>query len=839
MRLSGLRALLVCAGVQACTSAGCTDSSPLPQPPPPVAAAPKPAAASLSETSLNFGSVDCGTEAPKKELTIRNTGGEPLSYKADVQPPGAFALVGSTDGTIPAGGSAKVTVSAAAIPASATAGTVSTAALLLTTSDAAKASTSLPLTITAAGATFALTPAAADFGEFPVNAQAPAISWTLENTGNKAATVTFGALPSADFGLEYSGYPTPAAVKAHAKLSGKALFRASGIGVKGGDVPLSVSGATCGQSVKQLSIKGFGTSGVIGVSPGTLDFGRVDCGTTGVALSFTVANTGNFAATWSVTAGKRASSPYIVSPSSGILPPNTLTTVTVTPKPIPQTSALTDNFYGDTLTVTSNAPGDAPKTVTLLEGAQGAILAFAAPTASFPNGRLGGVAQTTGVTLHNTGNVAANVTLATTAAPTFRITPATETPVAPGGQLDASLVFNMPMAMATVRDVVSVSTSTAVCSPLPSAVAVTGVVSGIATPTMISTGGNFNRGTFNPSSCIVLGEGNVACWGSNNFGQLGDGTLVPRGRPALTVGIEHATRVVSAQDHNCALTSDGAVYCWGGNERGQIGDGANGNQPTPVSMIATGATAIAADHRETCAIADGLVKCWGSRGMGRGGARYMVPTTQDFPVATYTEVAAAGGSVCALTSAGDVYCAGVNGRGQLGSGELRDSFSLTANQVLDVANAVAIEGGAAGNRSGTFCAVINDGTVKCWGDGNACKNGAAADSCGTDVRMTRGTVIPGLSSVAAIAVGASHACALTSAKEVLCWGNNVLGQLGRGTIGQRRANPNWGAPPAVVPGITDVSAIGAGGSRTCALDGAGKAHCWGGGSASPVLVTGF
>ena len=88
--------------------------------------------------------------------------------------------------------------------------------------------------------------------------------------------------------------------------------------------------------------------------------------------------------------------------------------------------------------------------------------------------------------------------------------------------------------------------------------------------------------------CVLHRGGAVSCWGENDAGQVGDGTTRFRSRPVRVSGIDDAVDIsVSAgsaevDPHSCALLTSGSVYCWGGNEYGQLGDGSLRDRDTPV-----------------------------------------------------------------------------------------------------------------------------------------------------------------------------------------------------------------------------------------------------------------
>ena len=127
-------------------------------------------------------------------------------------------------------------------------------------------------------------------------------------------------------------------------------------------------------------------------------------------------------------------------------------------------------------------------------------------------------------------------------------------------------------------------------------------------------------------TCAVTGAGGVKCWGNNSFGELGDGTTTDRLTPAAVSGLDaEVTAVAAGNGHTCALTDVGGVVCWGGNQAGQLGDGTLSNRHTPgdVSELTAGVSAIAANLAHTCAVTgSGEVRCWGYNLGGQLGLPY-------------------------------------------------------------------------------------------------------------------------------------------------------------------------------------------------------------------------
>ena len=172
--------------------------------------------------------------------------------------------------------------------------------------------------------------------------------------------------------------------------------------------------------------------------------------------------------------------------------------------------------------------------------------------------------------------------------------------------------------------------------------------------------------------CTVTVRDDVKCWGSNDYGQLGDGTTIRRDAsvaPILTGAVQVAVGTV----HSCARMTDGTVQCWGQSRLYDDAGAAVRNTPHPVAGL-SGIVELVAQNQQTCARSqDGFVWCWGDNTWGELGDGTMLARSAPTRVpnlATVASIAMGTRHTCALLQDSSVWCWGDNSYGQLGDGTL-------------------------------------------------------------------------------------------------------------------------------------------------------------------------
>ncbi len=308
----------------------------------------------------------------------------------------------------------------------------------------------------------------------------------------------------------------------------------------------------------------------------------------------------------------------------------------------------------------------------------------------------------------------------------------------------------------------------------------------------------------------------ATAWGGNEHGQLGDGaTGEAVDSPVAVSGLNEVVGVSAGNEHSMALLGDHTVMAWGENGHGQLGDGTTTDSEVPVEVTGLSeVSAISAGAQHSLALlSSGDVMAWGANYVGQLGDGS--ETDSDVPVRVsevsgVRSISAGGAHSLALLNGGSVMAWGWNGSGQLGDGsEANSDVPVGLNGLSEV---VAVSAGEAHS-----LALLKSGTVMAWGSDYYGQLGDGSSETQSDVPVA----VHGLSEVTAIAAGGSHSLALLKDGKVMAWGDNETGQLGDGSEGQ------FSDVPVEVKGLSEVTAIAAGGSHSLALLKDGKVMVWG------------
>lgn len=288
-------------------------------------------------------------------------------------------------------------------------------------------------------------------------------------------------------------------------------------------------------------------------------------------------------------------------------------------------------------------------------------------------------------------------------------------------------------------------------------------------------------------ACGVTTTGRTYCWGSNDYGELGNGdnSGFAREFPTRIATTVKMKQVTTGAYHACALSVDGAAYCWGLNAFGQLGNGTYDAEFRPHAMPAP--------------VAGGRV---------------------------FTSLSAGYLHTCGIVTSGAAYCWGDNEATQLGSGGTE-----TCTLPTDVGSKAypcgrvprIVNGGASFSviAAGTYhsCGVSTTGDAVCWGDNSIGQRGLGfADT----VTRLESTIVSGGRKYSTITSGDGFSCALATGGQAWCWGYNEVASLGIGS-GDTLPHPT----PLQVVGGAGLTSIAASWYHVCGTNSSGAALCWG------------
>jgi alpha-tubulin suppressor-like RCC1 family protein len=267
------------------------------------------------------------------------------------------------------------------------------------------------------------------------------------------------------------------------------------------------------------------------------------------------------------------------------------------------------------------------------------------------------------------------------------------------------------------------------------------IVAGISGAQTLAVGSGF---------ACAAGVSGLSCWGRNDLGQLGRGTVTAVAEPAARVDLERSALALAARSHACAVLDNGALRCWGSNDRRAISmdDGT---------------------EAETCRA--------GSNGCFSKPRAIMFDTSDGGAPPVAKSVAIADGVTCVLDAAGALFCGGTTKYGGTATGDGGNGVRFIT-RIASVPPVAHVAGGAS-----HLCAIATDGSTFCWGTSGLGQLGTGvpvADECyaGDPKCAAKPIRATGADGVEKLAAGADFVVASTR-DGILGWGFNVFGQTGR------------------------------------------------------------
>ena len=333
---------------------------------------------------------------------------------------------------------------------------------------------------------------------------------------------------------------------------------------------------------------------------------------------------------------------------------------------------------------------------------------------------------------------------------------------------------------------------------------------------------------------LFLIDSNDDVWavGSNQYGQLGDGSTIDRTVFQKIAGISDVQSVSCSSGHCLALTKDGMVWAWGNNDYNQIERGLGEVVMTPTKLNntinhVTGTLAAGKGH--SLVIEDGMIYASGKGTDGQLGnddqydsasvTQVLAPASITDPFTDIKAVAAGNGFSLALRTDSTLWAWG------------KDIRYLTEQRYNTIDRPIQIIQGNGWLLSGIisisakndhWLALTKDGTVWAWGENGDGQLGigSTTDKFDRIVNVESAEGISNLHDVVAISAGGSHSLALKADGTVWAWGNNEYGQLGNGQTADALL-------PVQITGLTDVIEISAGESHSMARKADGTVWTWG------------
>jgi hypothetical protein len=422
------------------------------------------------------GLINCGGQAPPKEITMRNPTSGIINFSAKLIAGADLYKINPESGGVQPGRDATITITPNPVPQESEVTPDLYAGTLEITNDIQKQvndpPTNVRLHLTARGTIITSTAKEEmDFGDVRIGKPISQL-FSLTNLGNVGTTANF-TLGSQVFTIDQA-QSVVGQLDAAKALSKQVTLNPTANVAYTDAIAISYTGgaAHCKKPPESLKLKGKGATSVA-ASPGTLNFGSVLCGTAAPFQIITIDS--SVACKMVPQLGKGALSFFTLADNAGgaialgveiDLAANTPYIMRVVPKTIGRGVETTNNSAGDELTITTNAAQDTPHKIALTMTPSGAILGFT-PTSLMVSSNMAGAAMTQPFTINNTGNLAANYTI--TVDPPTSFSANLGTGVAAIGATNGVATLIIPAA-GQATGTLSITSPSTLCKDLPGAI---------------------------------------------------------------------------------------------------------------------------------------------------------------------------------------------------------------------------------------------------------------------------------------------------------------------------------------------------------------------------------
>jgi alpha-tubulin suppressor-like RCC1 family protein len=319
-------------------------------------------------------------------------------------------------------------------------------------------------------------------------------------------------------------------------------------------------------------------------------------------------------------------------------------------------------------------------------------------------------------------------------------------------------------------------------------------------------------------TCGITISNQRKCWGSNSQGAWFGNNGFASSDHSSPIVVESSTefdRIFGGETHMCGITSGNQLKCWGSNSFGEVGDGKIITVKSPLSIDnGTNYQDLSLGEYYSCGINSyGRVKCWGRNlegQLGRGESSILKTPTLSISENKFKKISIGSFYSCGIDINSKVLCWGMNSHGEVGYGNY-DMFSYP-KQINDISSYYTVSA----NQSNT-CGLTLGKTIKCWGFNglnDMTFGGSSPASTLLPLKIFENQFFKDLST------GDMHRCALNDNGQVFCWGDNSYGQIGN-------SNTNYQSSPVAIDTGTQYKRIKAGAYYSCGITTSDQLKCWG------------